>query len=60
MEKDDLGLEVDDDVAQILRDPKGPVLLKVLDYRDARKAKQAELDSEKVKKEKPDKLFGIF
>ena len=62
MGKDDLGLEVDDDVAGVLKDPKGGLLVKTFDYLDRRKKRQAEIDAETAAKNKPkpEKLFGIF
>ena len=62
MAKDDLGLEVDEDVAGVLKDPKGGLLVKTFDYLDKRKKPQAEIDSEEAAKKNPpkEKLFGIF
>ena len=62
MEKDDLGLEIDDDVAGVLKDPKGGLLVKTFDYLDRRKKRQAEIDAENAEKNKPkpEKLFGLF
>ena len=62
MEKDDLGLELDDDVAGVLKDPKGGLLVKTFDYLDRRKKRQAEIDAENAAKNqpKPEKLFGLF
>lgn len=65
MEKDDLGIEVDDDVAGVLKDPKGGLLLKTFDYLSKRKDRQRELDDlrkqEEIDREAKDKkLFGIF
>lgn len=62
MEKDELGIEVDEDVVQALKDPKGGLLLKVIDYHGKRKLREAELQAiEEAKKPKPEsKLFGIF
>ena len=59
MEKDDLGIEVDDDVAQALKDPKGPLLMKILDYREKRKAKEKEAEEAKNPK-KVTKSFWEF
>ena len=61
MDKDDLGLEVDADVASFLKDPKAPVLVKVVRYIRQRDDAQAKLDAEKTEKAKPEsKLFGLF
>ena len=65
MEKDDLGIEVDDDVAGVLKDPKGGLLIKTFTYLSQRSKRQAELDAEKALKEKAEadkdkKLFGLF
>jgi len=62
MAKDDLGLEVDDDVAGVLKDPKGGLLVKTFDYLDRRKKRQAEIDAETAAKNKPkpEKFLGIF
>ena len=64
MEKDDLGIEMDDDVAAYLKDPKAGLLGKVLDYRDRRNKKIAENEAERLKKEEKDKkdekFLGIF
>lgn len=58
--KDDLGIELDEDVAEVLKDPKSSVLMRTLDYRDSRKAKEAELAEANKPKPKAEKLFGIF
>ena len=55
---DDLGIEYDEDVDKVLKEPKSSVLQKFLDYRDARKAKERELDEARQKKEKPEGIFG--
>lgn len=65
MEKDDLGIDVDDDVAGVLKDPKGGLLVKTFDYLDKRKKRQAEIEAEeaakkKTKEDSEKKLFGIF
>lgn len=65
MAKDDLGIEVDDDVAGVLKDPKGGLLVKTLAYLDTRKKRQAEIEAEeaakkKIKEDSEKKLFGIF
>lgn len=62
MEKDDLGIEMDDEVASFMKDPKSGLLQKVLSHHDKRKAKQAELDAAEALKNAPakEKLFGIF
>lgn len=56
-EKDEFDIEVDDDVAQALKDPKGGLLTKVVKYVVARteaERKKAENDA------KPPKKEGVF
>ncbi len=64
MEKDDLGIEVDDDVAGVLKDPKGGLLVKTFGYLRKREIRQAEIDADKkaeeAKSKEKEKLFGIF
>jgi hypothetical protein len=60
MPKDDLDIEFDEDVERVIKEPKSIALMKFLDYRDARKAKEQEIADEKKKKEKVDKPFWEF
>lgn len=60
MQKDDLGIEVSDGLAALLKDPKSTATLEFLDYRDKRKAKEAEIEAAKLKPKEQEKLFGIF
>lgn len=60
MPKDDLGIEYDEEVDLVLKEPKSIGLLKFLDYRDARKAKEQEIAEANKKKEQPEKFLGIF
>ena len=65
MSKDDLGIELDDDVAGVLKDPKGGLLVKTFEYLTQRKKRQAEIEAEEVakkqrKEQDEKKLFGIF
>lgn len=60
MPKDDLDIEFDEDVERIVKEPKSIALMKFLDYRDARKAKEQEIAEAKKKKEQPEKFLGIF
>ena len=60
--KDELGIEMDEDLVELLKDPKSGLLLKAMDYRDSRKVKELEIKAkEEADKPKPaTKLFGIF
>lgn len=60
MPKDDLGIEFDDDVAQVINEPKSVTLMKFLNYWDARRVKEQEIAEDKKKKEQPEKFLGIF
>lgn len=59
--KDDLGIELDEDVERALADPKSSVLSKVIDYFLARKRREAEIvEEERKKSEKKTGVFGGF
>lgn len=61
MAKDELGIEYDDEVDAILKDPKSSILSKTVDYMVRRSKVQEELSKrEAEEKNKPEKLFGIF
>lgn len=61
MPKDDLGIEYDDEVDAVLKDPKSSVLTKTLRYMMQRSQVEEALAKQKAEKEnQPDKLFGIF
>lgn len=60
MPKDDLDIEFDEDVERIVKEPKSIALMKFLDYRDKRKAKEQEIADAKKKQEEPEKFLGIF
>lgn len=60
MPKDELDIEFDEDVERIIKEPKSIALMKFLDYRDTRKAKEQEIVEAKKKKEQPEKFLGIF
>ena len=61
MEKDDLGLDVDDDVASFLKDPKASVFVKAVRYVRQRDEVQAKIEADTAEKLKPkEKLFGVF
>jgi len=50
---DDLGIELDEDVAKVLAEPRTEVLFKVLDYREKRKQKEQETQQQEEQKKKP-------
>lgn len=61
MPKDDLDIEFDEDVERIVKEPKSIALMKFLDYRDKRKAKEQEIEEARNKKNKAEEKFlGIF
>ena len=61
MEKDEFGIEVDDEVVAYMKDPKSGLLKKLLEYWDKRKvaeaAKAAADEKARKDKEKKDKPF---
>lgn len=48
---DDLGIEIDEEIEQMQADPKTALVGKFLDYRDKRKAKEAEIAKQKADEE---------
>jgi hypothetical protein len=57
---DEFGIEYDDDVANVLNDPKFSVTAKLLDYRDKRKAAEAAKATQEENEKKKKESSGIF
>jgi len=59
MEKDDLGIEIDDEVSKVLADPKAALLKKTFDYWEKRREKEREIEAMKeANKKKSEGIFG--
>ena len=57
---DDLGIEIDDEIEQLVADPKTGLMSKFLDYREKRKAKEAEIAKAKADEEVKKKKQSIW
>lgn len=59
--KDDLGIEYDDDVDKVLKDPKSTILSKTLKYMMQRSEVERRLaEKENQEKNEKEKFLGIF
>lgn len=57
---DELGIEIDEEIEAMAADPKTGVIEKFLDYRDKRKAKQAEIKRAEEEAANPSKKKSFW